>query len=111
MVDDAYMEVVMGIIINAGTAKGLAFDAIQKAKEGNFDEADQLIEDSQKALQEAHGTQTDLLTKVAQGEDIEINLYMVHAQDHLMTAMTFRELAKEIIDQYRRIAALESRCK
>jgi len=107
--DDEYMNVVMGIIINGGNAKGLAFEAIQKAKAGDFDGAEKLIQESQEALQEAHATQTDLLTRTAQGESIEVNLYMVHAQDHLMNAITFRDIAKELIEQYRRIAALEAK--
>jgi len=106
--DDEYLNIVMGIIINGGNAKGLAFEAIQEAKAGDFDYAEKLLDDSQKALQEAHDTQTDLLTRTAQGETIEVNLYMVHAQDHLMGAITFRDIAKELVEQYRRINSLEA---
>jgi len=106
--DDEYMNIVMGIIINGGNAKGLAYEAIQKAKVGDFDQAEKLLDDSQKALSEAHETQTDLLTRTARGEPIEVNLYMVHAQDHLFGAITFRDIAKELVEQYRRINALEA---
>jgi len=106
--DDDYLNVVMGIIINGGNAKGLAYEAIQKAKAGDFDAAEKLLEASKEAVQEAHATQTDLLTRTAQGEDIEVNLYMVHAKDHLMNAMTFQDVAKEFVDQERRIHALEA---
>lgn len=44
-----------------------------------------------------------MLTKEAQGEHTEINLYMVHAQDHLMTAITFKDLAQEIVELYERL--------
>ena len=34
------MEIVMGIIMHGGNAKGLAFQAIQQAKEGDFEAAE-----------------------------------------------------------------------
>ena len=45
-----------------------------------------------------------MLTRAAQGEHIEVDLYMLHAQDHLMNGITFRDLAVEIIALYEREA-------
>lgn len=58
-------------------------------------------------LKEAHDVQTDMLTKEAQGEHTEIDLYMVHGQDHLMNALTFRDMAIELIALMKRVAELE----
>ena len=44
-----------------------------------------------------------MLTREAQGEKNEINLFMVHGQDHLMTSIAFVDLAKEIIALYQKI--------
>ena len=38
-----------------------------------------------------------MLTQEAQGEKIEFSLLMVHAQDHLMTSLTFIDLAKVVV--------------
>ena len=35
---------------------------------------------------------------------MEVSLLMVHGQDHLMTGMMFLDLAKELVDVYRRLA-------
>ncbi|WP_143803401.1 PTS lactose/cellobiose transporter subunit IIA, partial [Oenococcus oeni] len=51
----------------------------------------------------AHNAQTDMLTKEANGEHAQMCLLMVHAQDHAMTAITFRDLAGEIVELYKRI--------
>ncbi|QQC73884.1 PTS lactose/cellobiose transporter subunit IIA [Lactococcus garvieae] len=101
------MEIVMGIIMYGGNAKGLAFQAIQQAKEGDFEAAEKSLQESNQELLQAHDVQTDMLTKEAQGIHTEIDLYMVHAQDHLMNAITFKDLATEIISQEKRIQALE----
>ena len=98
------MEVVMGIIMNAGDAKSSAIEAIQAAKAGDFEAAAERLTHANEALVGAHKSQTAMLTKAAQGEKIEIGIYMVHAQDHLMTAIAFTDLAKEFVDLYKKIA-------
>ncbi|HAB6361675.1 TPA_asm: PTS lactose/cellobiose transporter subunit IIA, partial [Listeria monocytogenes] len=42
-------------------------------------------------------------TEEAKGNNMQVTLLTVHSQDHLMTAIAFTDLAKEIIDLYRRI--------
>ena len=101
--DDQYLNVIMGIIMNAGNAKGLAHEALESAKLNDFEKANQLMTESNQSLAEAHNVQSEMLTKEAQGEHTEMNLYMVHAQDHLMTSMTVKDLAIEIIDIHEKI--------
>jgi PTS system cellobiose-specific IIA component len=48
-----------------------------------------------------------MLTKEASGDHIEVTLLTVHSQDHLMNAITFRDLAGEVVDVYRKMAGLE----
>nr|WP_281413735.1 PTS lactose/cellobiose transporter subunit IIA [Ornithinibacillus massiliensis] len=91
-------EVIMGIIIHGGNARSSAMRAIAEAKNANFGEAEKLIEESNEELNKAHRIQTDLIQAESRGEKTEISLLMVHAQDHLMNAMTVRDLAIEIID-------------
>jgi PTS system cellobiose-specific IIA component len=107
--DDERLAVVMGLIMHGGNAKGQAFQAIQLAKAGKFDEADAAMAEATNELRESHNVQTDMLTKEANGEHTEIDLYMVHAQDHLMNAITFKDLAVEIIAQEKRLQAFEKR--
>ena len=47
--------------------------------------------------------ETKLLTKEASGDTIELSLLMIHGSDHLMTAVTVKDLAAEIIDVYRKM--------
>jgi PTS system cellobiose-specific IIA component len=103
-VNDEYMEVVMGIIVTAGSARSFAMEAIHLAKEGKFDEAKEAIQNSSEALSEVHHIQTDLLQRGAKGEEIAVSLFMVHAQDHLMTGILARDLAQEIIELYEKLA-------
>lgn len=97
------LEAVMGLIVNAGNAKSDAMEAIQAAKNGEFEEADEKLNAAEAALVEAHHAQTKLLTAEANGEALTITLLTIHSQDHLMTSITFNDLAKEVIDVYRRL--------
>jgi len=97
------MEAVMGLIMYGGNAKSDAMEAITAAKKGDFELADQKLKDADASLSQAHESQTGMLTKEAQGEHMNVTLLAVHSQDHLMTAIAFKDLATEIIDLYRRL--------
>lgn len=97
------LEAIMGLIIYGGNAKSDAMEAIQAAKAGDFELADQKIADAESSLVQAHHSQTGMLTQEAQGESMTVTLLTVHSQDHLMTSITFTDLAKEIIDLYRKV--------
>ncbi|WP_053217885.1 PTS lactose/cellobiose transporter subunit IIA [Virgibacillus senegalensis] len=98
---DNITEIAFQIILYAGNGKSSAMEAIQEAKEGNFAEADRLIEEAGEELGKAHGYQTKLLQAEASGEGASVNVILIHSQDHLMTSMTVRDLAVEIIEIYR----------
>lgn len=97
------LETVMGLIMHGGDAKSSAMEAIHAAKNGDFEEALNRIDAAEEALNKAHEYQTSLLTKEANEDSLEITLLMVHGQDHLMNAITVKDLAIEVIDVYRKI--------
>ena len=96
-------EVVMGLIINSGQARSLAYGALKMAKQGDFEAAKAMMEQSRMALNEAHLVQTKLI-EGDQGEGkMTVSLVLVHAQDHLMTSMLARELVTELIELHEKL--------
>ena len=93
----------MGLIANGGNAKSLAFEAIRLAKKGDIEGARAKLKESDKSLLEAHNSQTGMLTREAQGDHMHVTLLVVHSQDHLMNAITFRDLAGEMVDLYEKL--------
>ena len=89
------------LISYAGDAFSSFFKADEKARNGEFDEADELIKKGESELTNAHNAQTELLAKEAQGKDIEYSIMLVHAQDHLMTTIMYERVAKEFITLYK----------
>ena len=89
---------IMNIIINAGDCKNHAYTALNMVNSGEYEEAEREIWLANEALAKAHDAQTDMLQKEAAGEKVEISLLFVHAQDHLMTAITEKNLIEQIIE-------------
>ncbi len=95
--------IIFGLITSSGNAKSFAMEAIQHAKEGEFDEARAAIKSAEDALNEAHKTQTSLIQQEARGEKVEVSVLLIHAQDHLMNAIMLKDLAIEFVDLYEKL--------
>lgn len=94
--------IVMKLVVNGGNARSTAIEALRAAKVGNFKKADELMEEAETILKEAHEIQTEMIQNELNGNKVEVGLLMVHAQDHLMNAMTVMDLSKEMIDILRK---------
>ncbi|HFI0592779.1 TPA: PTS cellobiose transporter subunit IIA [Streptococcus suis] len=93
-----------GIILSSGNARTIVHEAFAAMREGRYDEAEELLETANADILEAHLSQTGLLQEYASGTEINVEIIMVHAQDHLMTTMTLREVALEMLALYRKVA-------
>ena len=89
---------IMNIIINAGDCKNHAYMALNKVNEGQYEDADKELQAANDALAKAHEGQTTFIQKEAGGEKVEFSVLFVHAQDHLMTAITEKNLIEQIIE-------------
>lgn len=102
-------EVSFELILNAGNSKSKSLMAIECAREFNFEEAEKLVKEAADDLKSAHKSQTELIQGEARGEKQEINVILIHAQDHLTTAMIMLEQAKEFINVYKILSELKER--
>ncbi|MCH3964942.1 MAG: PTS lactose/cellobiose transporter subunit IIA [Clostridium sp.] len=91
-------QIVMQLIVNSGEARAYAYDALEKAKEGKYKESDELMDKANDVIDKTHNIQTSLLQKEASGDEMKISILFVHAQDHLMTAISEKNLIGQIIE-------------
>ncbi|MGT2751016.1 PTS cellobiose transporter subunit IIA [Streptococcus orisasini] len=91
------------IILNSGNARSIVHEAFEAMRANNYALAEQKLEDANDEMLKAHQAQTDLLQQYAGGTEIKIEIIMVHAQDHLMTTMTLREVALEMLELYKKV--------
>lgn len=103
MTKEELYELSFHLIAHSGNARSLAMEAIYESKKGNFEAASVKLEEADKAFLSAHKIQTGLIQKEAAGETYELPIILVHAQDHLMTALAVKDLASEIVEMHQLI--------
>jgi cellobiose-specific phosphotransferase system component IIA len=101
MVDDEKYEVAFEIIACAGDAKSLALMAIEEARNGNFEQAEKNLAEAREQMAKAHDVQNDMLQSEAQGRSVELNIVLIHAEDHLTMAIMSIDFAEEFIELYK----------
>ena len=92
----------MEIVAFAGDARTKYLQSMDAMEAGEYDKAQAMIKEADDLILDAHNTQTELITKEASGEKVELSFLTVHAQDHLMTAMLLGDMVKRFIKLYKK---------
>ena len=96
--------IVMNLVVNSGEARSIAMEAIELARQGQFEEAAAKIAQARETINAAHNFQTELVQKEINNDPVSMSLLMCHGQDHLMTAMVVIDLAEKFIEVYQKMA-------
>ncbi|MFS0779769.1 PTS lactose/cellobiose transporter subunit IIA [Neobacillus sp. 3P2-tot-E-2] len=91
-------QICLEIILASGNARGYLLESMEYLKPRNEEKIKELFELARVELNNAHRSQTALLSKEANGEDIKMTVLLVHAQDHLMTTITIRDLVEKFVE-------------
>lgn len=86
------------LILHAGNSKSKSAQSIAMSKQRKFKEAEILIEDAKEELMIAHNEQTKLITSELKNEGVNLNMLLVHAQDHISGAGIYIYMAEEVLD-------------
>ena len=97
MTEETIQEMSFEIIGYAGNAFSYFYEAVEEMMEENKERAKELYNLGKKELTQSHKVQTDLLISEANGEKVNTNVILIHAQDHLMTTIMYERIAKQMI--------------
>ncbi len=86
---------IMQIILAAGDAQNEAKEALDCLAEGNDDVAKELLGKARENINNAHAIHAGFLTHVM---DVEVNVLLVHALDHLTMAEVFQTMAEKTLN-------------
>ncbi|SDJ08989.1 PTS lactose/cellobiose transporter subunit IIA [Natribacillus halophilus] len=95
------------LILHGGNARGAAYEALDAAEEEDFEGAEAKLEEAEQEFVAGHKYQTELISH--QDDEAIPSFFMIHAQDHLMTAQAELALIKRLINQHRETSALKQR--
>lgn len=104
MSKEELQQIACNVIANAGSAFDCFVQAVRAAIENNSEEAQEHMKEGDQLLIKAHQVQTDLLNSEVQGKDIPMGILIVHAQDHYMHAMTYKQIALDLIALNKKIS-------
>ncbi|MBL5766404.1 PTS cellobiose transporter subunit IIA [Heyndrickxia sporothermodurans] len=103
MEQEQIQSVAFEIILHSGSSRTMIHEAFKMMKNNEFKDAADKLEEANNELLLAHKSQTALLQQYSSGETINMEIIMVHAQDHLMTTMTLKEVASEMLYLYEKL--------
>jgi len=90
------------IVSYSGEARSNYLEAIKNLENGgDKSKTNKLIEKANRSINKAHNSQTKLLSKEAEGEDVELGFIFVHGQDHLMTTLLLRDILEHLMNIYK----------
>ena len=91
---------VFQLITAAGSAKSTFMEALYKAKEGKYDEAENLFKEADGYFVEGHHAHAAMITG---------RLVLAHAEDQLMSAELTKTMVEEMIALYKKLDQLENK--
>lgn len=89
------------LILHSGNARSKIIQALREYREGKVEEADILLVQAEEDLNNAHQIHFKMVQKEASGEKVEFAMLLMHAEDHLMSTITMKELVKELLDLFK----------
>ncbi|HRA75785.1 MAG TPA: PTS lactose/cellobiose transporter subunit IIA [Propionicimonas sp.] len=101
--EDGLVSAAMQIIILAGDARKLTFEAGDALAESDFTTADHLLDQAQLKVREAHTIHTDCIQASAAGEPLPYSMLFTHAQDTLMTVNSEFRLVRKLAAVFARL--------
>ena len=66
----------------------------------DIEKARKAIEAAGQEIGKAHDIQTAMMSAECDGQPVEKSILLIHAQDHFMTSLAVRDMAKLMVDLY-----------
>ncbi|WP_392560279.1 PTS lactose/cellobiose transporter subunit IIA [Orbus mooreae] len=96
-------QICFELICYVGDARSSFIQAINCAKKGDYAQSEQLIENGLASFNRGHAVHAKLVQAEAEGMTDHLSLLLIHAEDQLMSAETFKILCTEFIALYQKI--------
>lgn len=89
------------LILHSGNARSKIIQSLRAYREGNVEEADNLLVQAEDDLKVAHEIHFKMIQQEASGDKVEFALLLMHAEDHLMSTLSMKELVKELLELFK----------
>ena len=97
------------IISNVGLARSSYIEAISKAREKDFQGANECMTLGKEKFLKGHELHLELFRKEGENLSISTTVLLIHAENQLMSAEGFKIIAEELIENYKIINNIEKK--
>ncbi|BDG36069.1 PTS lactose/cellobiose transporter subunit IIA [Saccharococcus caldoxylosilyticus] len=94
-------QIAFQLILHSGNARSKIIQALREYRAGNQEQAEQLLKEAEDELSVAHNIHFQMIQKEASGEKTEFSLLLMHAEDHVMSTLSMKELVKEMLELFK----------
>ncbi|WP_044895980.1 PTS lactose/cellobiose transporter subunit IIA [Bacillus alveayuensis] len=94
-------QVAFQLILHSGNARSKLIQALREYRSRNIEKVKELLNNAEKDLKEAHQFHFQLIQSESQGNGTNVSLLLIHAEDHLMSTITMKELLTELIELFK----------
>lgn len=102
-------EISFQMIADVGSANALYLEAVTEAKKGKIEGARELLRKGERCYRHSHKVHAELIMKMAGGEEIPVDMILMHAEDQLMNAEVIKLMAEQVIDLCQMVNPLKER--
>ncbi|MED2941272.1 PTS lactose/cellobiose transporter subunit IIA [Bacillus swezeyi] len=90
-------QVCFQLILHSGNARSKVIQSLREYRAGSVQKAEELLVQAEEDLRQSHDIHFQMIQKEAGGEKNDFSLLLMHAEDHLMSTLTMKELVCELL--------------
>lgn len=91
-------QIAFQLILHSGNARSKIMQALTAYKEGQVAEYEALIKNAEDDIRLAHESHFQMIQNEAQGKANQLSMLLIHAEDHLMSTLTMKDIVKGMIE-------------
>lgn len=89
-------EVSFQLVLHAGNSRNYSIEALRCLMANDAEGAEENMKLAEDELTASHALEAQLLQRYAGGEKVDMDIFLVHANDHLTMAIMMQELVNEL---------------
>ena len=93
-------QICFQLILHSGNARSKVIQSIREYRDGSVQKAEELLQQAEDDLQQSHDIHFQMIQKKRAGKN-EFSLLLLHAEDHLMSTLTMKELVSELLELFK----------
>ncbi|MBB6043397.1 PTS lactose/cellobiose transporter subunit IIA (plasmid) [Borreliella yangtzensis] len=101
-IEELIDNISMPVVAYSGEAKSFLREALEHAKNKDYEKAELAIQESKNSISKAHETHREIIQQsTTNPNSIKIPFILIHAEDHLMSAISELSIFEELINVYK----------